>query len=183
MSQSRSSSSTRSRRQITTPTELSGPLGSPARRRQLVNLLLGMQVGLIVVVVAPLGPTPWTPRPGLGLGLVALGAVVGGLGALGLGRDLRFSPVPPSGGRLHRTGIYAFIRHPMYLGLILGALGVTVATGRLLALLGLVGLTALLSVKGRLEDVILERKFGWEFTVYSVRVPAIVPQPWRSHRR
>ena len=183
MAQSRSSSPTRSRRQITTPTELTGPLGSPSRRRHLVTALLGIQLGLILLVVAPLGPTLLTPRPGLGLGLVALGAVVGGLGARGLGRDLRISPIPPSGGRLHRNGIYAFIRHPMYLGLILGALGVTLATGRLLALVGLVGLMALLGVKGRLEDVILERKFGWEYTVYSVRVPAIVPQPWRSHRR
>ena len=183
MSHPRQGSSVRPRRVVTAPTELSGALGSPRVRRMIsASLVLG-QVALVLLVLIPAGPVLWTGREGLGWALVVIGALVGALGLLGLGRDTRVTPVPASGGRLHRNGIYAFVRHPMYLGLTLLCLGATLISGRLLALFSLVLLIGLLTAKARVEDLILQRKFGWEFAVYSVRVPAIVPQPWRSHRR
>lgn len=181
--QNRSGGATRARRVVTPAVELPGPLASSSVRGGLIAAVLAGQVLLVALVLVPLGPVLWTGRGAAGAVMALVGLVVAGLGLLALGRDVRFSPVPARGSRLHRTGIYAFVRHPMYTGLALAALGVTVATGRLLAVLASLLLLALLTVKAHLEDLILQRKYGWEFAVYAMRVPAIVPQPWRSHRR
>ena len=183
MSHSRSGGTVRSRRVVTPAVELPGPLGSARVRQGLVVGMVAGQVALVLLVLLPVGPVLWAGRDTLGWVLTVTGLVVGALGLLALGKDTRVSPVPPSGGRLHRNGVYAFVRHPMYLGLGLFALGVTVVTGRLLALVGFVLLAVLLVVKARIEDHVLQRKFGWEYAIYAMRVPSIVPQPWRSHRR
>jgi protein-S-isoprenylcysteine O-methyltransferase Ste14 len=71
----------------------------------------------------------------------------------------------------------------MYTALVLASAGATAITGRWLAVLATLALVVVLSVKAHVEDVVLQRRFGWEFAIYAARVPAVVPRPWRSHRR
>ena len=155
-----------------------------ARRQQLGTLIVLVQAVLLVACLLPVGPVlGLIVAPAVGWALIVVAALIGGLAVLALGRDLRITPIPAANARLHRNGIYAFIRHPMYLALVLGAVGVTLVSGRWLAILATVGLIAVLCLKAHIEDVILQRRFGWEFALYASRVPAIVPRPWRSHRR
>jgi len=146
--------------------------------------LVAAQFSLIGVCLLPVGPVLGSGqlRP-LGLVLLALAAVVGGLALLALGADTRVHPVPGQSATLHTNGIYAVIRHPMYAAVLLACLGVTLSTGRVLSVVSFVLLVAVLHVKSRFEDRLLERRFGWQFAVYASRVPAIIPQPWRSHAR
>ncbi|MGB7982155.1 MAG: isoprenylcysteine carboxylmethyltransferase family protein [Candidatus Nanopelagicales bacterium] len=141
------------------------------------------QFALIGVCVAPLGPTLWSGLWALGLVALLLAAAVGALALRSMGADTRVHPVPDAGTALHTHGLYAWIRHPMYLAVLLACLGVTLASGRALALVGLLSLMGVLAVKSRFEDRLLAAKFGAQFSDYAARVPALVPRPWRTHRR
>lgn len=157
---------------------------SAARRQQLGTLIVLVQVVLLVACLAPIGPVlGLIVAPAVGWALIGIAALIGALAVLAMGRDLRVTPMPAANGRLHRNGIYAFIRHPMYLALVTGAVGVTLISGRWLAILATIGLIAVLCLKAHIEDVILQRRFGWEFAIYASRVPALIPRPWRSHKR
>ncbi len=155
-----------------------------ATHHQVGWALVAAQFGLIGLCVLPVGPVLGTGqlRP-LGPAALALAVVVGGLALLALGADTRVHPVPGESARLRIHGIYAFIRHPMYAAVLLACLGVALSTGRVLSIVSVVVLMAVLHVKARFEDRLLEGRFGSQFAAYAARVPAIIPQPWRSHAR
>jgi protein-S-isoprenylcysteine O-methyltransferase Ste14 len=154
------------------------------RHRRIGTLLVVAQFTLVGLCLLPLGPAIGSGqlRP-LGLICLALAAVVGGLALLSLGSATRVHPVPDARTPLLVSGIYAWIRHPMYAAVLLACAGVTLSTGRVLSLLSLVVLTVVLHAKARFEDHMLQEKFGWQFSLYASRVPALCPQPWRSHAR
>jgi protein-S-isoprenylcysteine O-methyltransferase Ste14 len=154
------------------------------RHRRIGNLLVAAQFTLIGLCLIPVGPTLGSGqlRP-LGLLCLGLAAVVGGLALLAMGSDARVHPVPAATTPLRISGIYAWIRHPMYASVLLATLGVTLSTGRLLSLVTFLALVGVLHVKAEFEDRMLQEKFGWQFSVYASRVPALFPQPWRSHAR
>jgi protein-S-isoprenylcysteine O-methyltransferase Ste14 len=153
------------------------------RKRLIGNALILAQFGLLGLCLLPVGPVLWSGLRVAGLVSMGLAGLVGLLALAAMGRDLRVHPVPAEGVRLRTNGIYGVIRHPMYLAVLLAALGVVLSTGRLLAILAFAGLVVVLTAKAAFEDRLLQGRFGWQFAVYACRVPAIVPQPWRSHRR
>ena len=78
-------------------------------------------------------------------------------------------------GRLVTTGLYARLRHPQYLGLILIIIAFLIMWPTLLTLIlapFLIGRYVLLS---REEDRELEKEFGGEFTRYRETVPGFIP--------
>jgi protein-S-isoprenylcysteine O-methyltransferase Ste14 len=154
------------------------------RHRRIGNLLVAAQFGLILLCLLPIGPSIGSGqlRP-LGLMCLALAGVVGGLALLAMGSDTRVHPVPDAQTSLRVSGIYAWIRHPMYAAVLLATLGVTLSSGRVLSLLAFLALVGVLHVKAGFEDRMLQEKFGWQFSVYASRVPALVPAPWRTHGR
>lgn len=149
------------------------------------SLLVAAQLVLVVACLAPVGPRVDLPTwvALVGLVLLGLGGLVGIAALLAMGRRTRVHPVPAPDAQLHTTGIYAVVRHPMYLAVGLACLGAVLASGRVLGLVAVPLLGALLAAKAAFEDRILSRMFGWQFAVYASRVPAIVPQPWRAHPR
>ncbi len=153
----------------------------PAQHRT-GSLLVIAQFTLIGVCLLPLGPTLWSGLWALGLISLLLAGAVGVLALVSMGPDTRVHPVPDRQTPLHTHGLYAWIRHPMYLAVLLACLGVTLASGRALALVGLLCLAGVLAVKSRFEDRLLAQKFGTQYIDYAARVPALLPQPWRSHR-
>ncbi len=155
-----------------------------ARHRRIGNLLVAAQFGLILLCLLPVGPVVGSGqlRP-VGLVCLGLAAVVGGLALLAMGSDTRVHPVPDAATPLRVNGIYAWIRHPMYAAVLTATLGVTLSTGRVLSLLAFAALAVVLHVKADFEDRMLQEKFGWQFSVYASRVPALLPAPWRSRAR
>lgn len=100
----------------------------------------------------------------LGLALVAVGWVQ----VFGARHELRTS------------GIYRFIRHPQYLGLILVIVALNIQWPTILTLLMAPVLIVMYVRQARREDRDLEARFGTAFTSYAARVPAFFP---RIHRR
>lgn len=153
----------------------------PRRARVVGNALVVGEVVLIALCVVPLGPALETGAFGkfAGLALIATGLVVGVLGGAALGRSLRPHPIPATRGQLRTSGIYSLVRHPIYLAVMLCAVGLTLFSGRLLGLLATLALAVVLILKAKLEENLLYERFGWEYATYCNRVPAILPRPWR----
>ena len=110
----------------------------------------------------------------VGLGMLVVGLIVFGLGIVTLGSSLSPLPAPMPSAELVERGIYRFIRHPIYTGLILAALGGSIYTVSPLAL----GLTALLAVvldlKSRREEIWLRERFP-EYKAYAARTRKFIP--------
>ena len=119
--------------------------------------------------------TPWGPAASV-VGIVAI--VVGG-GVTGRGIwDLRSSlspfPRPTAGAPLVDSGAYQLIRHPIYSGLVLGAIGWGLATGSILAI-GAAGLLfLLLAAKSHREEAWLTAMHP-EYGAYRRRTKRLIP--------
>src|SRR5678815_1059207 len=108
-------------------------LDSPPRgtRWVVAQILLGVSW-----LVVPRLEGPWPDAlvmVGLvaGISAAAVGFVILVLGFVSLGRSFTVFPRPPADGGLVITGVYRFVRNPMYDGVILVALGLGAATGSL----------------------------------------------------
>ncbi|HXR27757.1 MAG TPA: isoprenylcysteine carboxylmethyltransferase family protein [Candidatus Baltobacteraceae bacterium] len=139
---------------------------------------------ILFVVIAALGlrdllahgtADPWGPVA-TGVGLV--GIVVGGLVALRGIWDLRASlspfPRPVAGAPLVDTGAYRLIRHPIYSGLVLAAVGWGLLAGSPLTLLAAGALFLLFAGKSRREEAWLLAAHP-AYAAYQRRTKRLVP--------
>jgi hypothetical protein len=112
---------------------------------------------------------------------------------LGRSSSYRVGPVFSVWGRLHlgtnwsqavtvkedheliTTGPYAFVRHPIYTGLLVGILGSAIAVGEWRGLLAVILAIAALWPKLRLEEKWLRAEFGEPYEAYSRKVSALLP--------
>lgn len=132
--------------------------------------------GLLFLLVAA---TAFLPGPTLfeslvvGLALVLVGAFV----VIWTGRSLGSSltPMPePNGAGLVGSGLYRWVRHPMYSGLVVICLGVAVGAGVLWCYVAVVLLAAFFRVKARVEERYLVGAYPG-YAEYGARVGRFVP--------
>jgi protein-S-isoprenylcysteine O-methyltransferase Ste14 len=94
-----------------------------------------------------------------------------------LGPAWSFVPQADQGTSLVTTGPYHLVRHPIYLGLALLALGEALAFGSWPALVVvLFGIVPTFAWRARAEDKLLERTFGERYAVYRQRTRMIIPR-------
>lgn len=132
---------------------------------------------LVLLFVAPLAggglALPGIARA-LGWGFVAAGIGILGWSSLRLGRSLTPFPRPVKHGTLVTSGPYRIVRHPIYAGVVLACLGLSIATENLFRL----GVTALLLVffdlKSRREEQWLGERYP-DYQDYSKRVKKLLP--------
>jgi protein-S-isoprenylcysteine O-methyltransferase Ste14 len=106
---------------------------------------------------------------GLGLRVVAIGTAPAGTSER--------STTNPRASELRTTGLYSVVRHPLYLGNTLTAVGFACFTTvwYLPVVVGLLGILYHERIAAR-EEVFLESRFGGEFLRWADRVPAMVPR-------
>jgi protein-S-isoprenylcysteine O-methyltransferase Ste14 len=112
----------------------------------------------------------------IGFTLLVLGVAVMVLAFLRLGKSLTIFPSPKKDATLQTSGLYSRIRHPIYTGVILSALG-----GAILLLDGsklLVGIAlwVLFYYKSRYEEVRLRRHYGQEYVAYQQKAGRFFPK-------
>jgi len=105
------------------------------------------------------------------------GSLVGaGLVVVGLALRLWAAGVLEKGGRLCTDGPYRFVRHPLYLGSLLAALGFCTMTNSAWGwLLILPGFVALYLAQISLEEQRLRQQFGESYFEYARQVPMLLP--------
>ena len=131
-------------------------------------------LGLLVLALwlTPSFSLPWLVWLGRGLAGVGLGVLL--VAAWQLGRNLTTLPRPRPGGFLVQKGLYRVVRHPIYAGLLLWALGSSLAHLNPWTL-GLAGLLfGLLNRKASLEERWLEERHP-EYRDYRKRVRKLIP--------
>jgi protein-S-isoprenylcysteine O-methyltransferase Ste14 len=78
---------------------------------------------------------------------------------------------------LVRTGPYAHIRHPIYLGMLLFLFALAIGLGHWAQLIIALPLfLAGTAIRTRVEDGLLEQRFGDEFRHYRQSTPALIPR-------
>ncbi len=102
------------------------------------------------------------------------GGLLGTLGILNLGRNLTPFPKPRGGGYLVSTGVYAWVRHPIYSGLIFGSLGWSLLTDTLLGIALAVCLFLLFELKSSREERWLTEVYP-DYPAYQKRVKKLIP--------
>jgi protein-S-isoprenylcysteine O-methyltransferase Ste14 len=103
----------------------------------------------------------------------------GGLGVTGLAiKQLNgsftpfFSPVPSgSGGKVIMSGLYQYVRHPIYAGNVAAMVGWSVTTGSAMRLLLTLVYYLVVDRKSRREEEALMVEFGSEYGTYKAKVP------------
>jgi len=130
----------------------------------------------VVLVLGPLfaGRDPSWPGGLLGWFLLGISAVVAVAGTVNLGRNLSPHPVPRAQATLVRHGIYGWVRHPLYLSLMLAGMGWAVLWESLAALVAALVMAFVLDAKSRFEERWLCEKFP-EYGEYSRRVRRFLP--------
>ena len=150
------------------------------RRRGLLPLLLVplFLLGLIdarLPATLPAGARAWQL---LSL-LVALAGVavrVAAVGTAPCGTSER-STTSPRASQLRTTGLYSVVRHPLYLGNTLTAVGLACFTTEwyVPAIVAVLAMLYHERIAAR-EEVFLEERFGADFVRWADRVPAFVPR-------
>lgn len=126
----------------------------------------------IAALIPPWGEPAWH---GGGLLPIALGALVG-IWTLAHNRLGNFGvmPEPRASARLVTTGPYAYVRHPMYLAVLLGGAGCVAGWRGLPHALAFAVLAIVLHVKAAREERLLLARFP-EYEAYRGRTKRLVP--------
>ncbi len=111
------------------------------------------------------------------LGLVFLipGVFILALSSLGLGSALTASPIPKENSTLVKSGMYGYVRHPIYTGLLILGLAPTLHGGVFPQFLVWLGLLLLLNYKARFEEKLLLRKYP-EYVEYVSKTGRFIPR-------
>ncbi len=109
-----------------------------------------------------------------GVVIGAAGLALVGVSALHLGRNLTVFPRPKADGALTQTGVYGIVRHPMYGGVLLSALGWSLLRASLPGVVLSLLLGLFFDRKARREEVWLVEKYP-EYTEYRTRVRKLIP--------
>ena len=109
-------------------------------------------------------------------GLTLAGVLFAWYARIHLGRLWSGSITRKEGHRVVDTGPYAWVRHPIYTGLIGATLATAVAEATVTSVLGFLLIAVGLWLKARIEERFLSEELGAaEYGAYSHRVPMLVP--------
>ena len=115
-------------------------------------------------------------RSALAIALILAGMAIRWAAILTLGRMFTVDVAIHPGHRLVETGLYRFVRHPSYTGLIVAFLGVGVEFGNLLSLAAVLGPTTFaIWNRIRTEEGALLRAFGPAYAAYVERTKRLIP--------
>ena len=109
-----------------------------------------------------------------GIVFILYGVAMIGLGILFLGRNLTAVPHPKADAQLVEGGIYAIVRHPIYSGIIVGAIGWGLFNNAEVTILLSLFLFLFFDWKTRREERMLAAKFA-AYPAYQQRVRKLIP--------
>ena len=141
-------------------------------------------VAVQFLLIALLFTTPRQPEPYgafsdalgiVGVAVIALGAVILVTSFVRLGRSLTANPVPKEDGVLVTSGLYGRVRHPIYFGLLVLAIGVVLDAGWWPQIVIALMLYFLLNIKAQFEEDLLRKKYP-EYKAYAQKTPRFFPR-------
>ncbi len=143
---------------------------------------VAVQAILIIALVVLPGRNDWPTPTGVtavGSGVIIAGFVIMGVAALRLGRSLTPTPVPKTSGELQTNGLYQFVRHPIYTGVLATIVGLTIRSGSFITATVAIVAIGFFNAKAQWEEAQLAKTYPG-YIDYAKRTPRFVPQPWRK---
>ncbi len=140
------------------------------------NVLVVLQFALIAAILLMASDevnVPWIYIGGVLF--IAPGIIILFFSIKQLGGSLTANPVPRESGRLIETGLYKYVRHPIYTGLLLATLGSCVQSMAVVKFFFWFLLLGLLIYKARFEEKLLAAKYS-TYTDYMKRTGRFVPK-------
>lgn len=107
--------------------------------------------------------------------ILSVGATILLISLYDLRKSLTPLPLPKKNGELQIHGLYRFVRHPMYVGVLVLSLGILVLYYSILNCIILIALYVLFSVKARYEEKLLTARYP-EYKGYIQRTPRFIPR-------
>jgi protein-S-isoprenylcysteine O-methyltransferase Ste14 len=144
------------------------------------RIYVGIQFALLLaLIIYPDDATGWASQNKLfevaGTVLVLIGFAIEFASGRALGRSLTPSPIPRDSSELVTAGIYKYLRHPIYTGLMVFGLGATLQSGPTPHVWFLVALVILLNIKARWEERLLLARYP-EYKAYMSSTPRFLPR-------
>lgn len=150
-----------------------------SNQRKALIFVLGQFVLLALLVLAPRTEQPYgaaTPvLSAIGVVLIAVALVTVLWSFAGLRRSLTASPIPKQDGQLVTTGLYRYMRHPIYSAILLAAIGVLLDAGYWPQLPIALLLYLLLNQKANFEEELLLARYP-EYAKYQRITPRFLPR-------
>lgn len=119
-------------------------------------------------------PIPWVMW--LGAAVTLAGFLFAVWARLSLGRNWSGMVTVKHEHQLIRTGPYRFVRHPIYLGILIAMVGTTICRGNLWSFVGVALVWLGLWLKLRFEERFMVETFGAEYESYRRTTGAILPR-------
>jgi protein-S-isoprenylcysteine O-methyltransferase Ste14 len=141
-------------------------------------LLVGLQFGLLVALAGVSRGDLWTVGPSLrtaGLVLRLVGAALVIAGVRRLGRGATVHPQPGTAAQLQTEGVYRYVRHPIYSGVLLFGVAIVLTSGSVIHVLLWVALVGVLMIKSRFEEELLCQAFP-DYPTYAQRTGRLFPK-------
>jgi protein-S-isoprenylcysteine O-methyltransferase Ste14 len=161
-------------------------LKAAVRRESIASRLAHVIPLVVAAVLIGRADLPWgalnlrlwphsLTASGIGLALLVAGLAFAVWARVHLGRNWSGAVTVKEGHELIRSGPYAYVRHPIYTGLITAVAGTAIVSGTVRAALGFVIVAVSLPRKLRTEEVFMRETFPGEYQRYSADVPALIP--------
>lgn len=151
-----------------------GPRGEGWVVGQLVLLAAIGLGGFAALPTAGWSSALRTAHAGLGSVAIAIGALVAIRGVVDLGASLSPFPRPTGLNRLVETGVYRYVRHPVYAGLVLSGIGWGLITASAVAVGFSILLLLWLDLKSRREEAWLATRHAG-YAAYRSRTRKFLP--------
>lgn len=156
----------------------SSPYKSIFKRGAWYVVVQGILIGLILFgpqgspLIQSESLIPILQSCGIVIGLLACVIMV--IAAINLGKNLTPLPCPKDNAVLIQTGLYRYVRHPIYFGVLLAALAWLLIFPRIYILAYLLCLFLLFDIKARREEDWLVERFP-SYRDYQARVKKLIP--------
>ncbi len=140
---------------------------------------VGVQVVLLGGLILLPGADHWvlsTSMERTAHAVALVGVAVVGFAAVGLGSALTATPVPKATAGLRTGGLYRFMRHPIYSGVLLFVVGTAVASGSIWKLAVAIVSVVFFNLKARWEELRLQAAYPG-YGAYAERTPRFIPHP------
>ncbi len=135
---------------------------------------------LAAIILLPAG-SAWTTPSWLSDGarvLSLIGLLVIGIGLVNLGGSATPLPIPARDGTLRSHGLYRYVRHPIYTGVMAFAVGSAIPSGSVGVAAAAAALVVWLAIKARWEERHLNARYPG-YSAYADRTPRFIPS-WRK---
>lgn len=130
-------------------------------------------LGLLVFMPADFGPS--VSRFGLvGTTFEWVGFLGIVFSAITIRSSLTVVPLPKEQGKLGTSGLYRYVRHPMYTSVLLLSLGIALLSGSVIKYALAACLCALFYFKSQYEERFLRQKYP-DYAQYAKRTPRFIP--------